>query len=216
MHLPFTVEQFLGIFVAYNTAIWPAQVFLNLLALLALGLCFRSHPPSRLIALILVLLWLWTGIIYHLVFFSTINPAAWFFGGLCIAAACTFLYAGVLQRTLKFGVERDWRTLLGGLIMVYGLVLYPLIGLLLGHRYPASPTFGAPCPTTIFTFGLLLWTRTRVKWYLFLAPLLWSLIGSMAAVKLGIREDLGLLVAGIAGAVILLMPDHARITNPSK
>ncbi|WP_414541485.1 DUF6064 family protein [Nostoc sp. CCY0012] len=29
--------------------------------------------------------------------------------------------------------------------------MYPLIGYALGRIFPTSPTFGVPCPTTIFT-----------------------------------------------------------------
>ncbi|MCW5899523.1 MAG: hypothetical protein KIT10_09665 [Flavobacteriales bacterium] len=43
----------------------------------------------------------------------------------------------------------------------------------------------------------MLWTTSAPRWWLLLIPLLWSLIGTMAAFKLGVREDIGLLVAGI-------------------
>ncbi|MCX6603393.1 MAG: hypothetical protein NTV52_07355 [Acidobacteria bacterium] len=36
MHPPFTVQQFFGVFRLYNTAVWPAQVLLLLLAALIL------------------------------------------------------------------------------------------------------------------------------------------------------------------------------------
>ena len=90
-------------------------------------------------------------------------------------------------------------------MLLYGLVIYPVLGYFLGHRYPASPTFGAPCPTTIFTFGLLLWATSRVNWFYYMLPLIWSLIGFTAALNLGVREDIGLLVAGIAGTLLLAM-----------
>jgi hypothetical protein len=35
MQLPFTIEQFFGVFRLYNITVWPAQVFLVLLAVLA-------------------------------------------------------------------------------------------------------------------------------------------------------------------------------------
>jgi hypothetical protein len=35
-------------------------------------------------------------------------------------------------------------------------------------------------------------------------PFLWSLLGFSAAVQLGIREDIGLLVAGLAGTGLLI------------
>jgi hypothetical protein len=210
MQLPFTIEQFLAVFVAYNNAVWPMQVVLNVIAFLSLGLCLRANTPSRLVSVILVVLWLWTGIVYHLMFFSTINPAALVFGTLFIVGAVGFLYAGVIRPDLQFGVNRGWRAYLGGLILAYGLLIYPFIGYVQGHRYPASPTFGAPCPMTIFTFGLLLWTTRPVKWYVMLVPLMWSLIGSVAALKLGIREDAGLLVSGVFGTAILLMANNSR------
>jgi hypothetical protein len=43
------------------------------------------------------------------------------------------------------------------------MVVYPLLGIRFGHSYPRAPLFGvAPCPTTIFTFGLLLWATRSV------------------------------------------------------
>lgn len=48
----------------------------------------------------------------------------------------------------------------------------PSLGVAIGHTYPAQPTFGLPCPTTIFTFGLLLWVRPPVPWSLLVIPVL--------------------------------------------
>ena len=205
MQLPFTIEQFLAIFVAYNTGIWPSQIVLNLLAFLSIGFCFRGNVPSRVISVVLGILWLWTGIVYHLMFFSSINPAAILFAALFILEAFVFVYAGVIKQELQFGFRVGWRPLLGGLFLAYGLFIYPVIGYFLGHEYPASPTFGAPCPTTIFTFGLLLWTIRPMKWYVVLIPFIWSCVGFMAALNLGIFEDVGLLVAGVVGSAVLLM-----------
>lgn len=66
------------------------------------------------------------------------------------------------------------------------------------------PVFGVtPCPTTIFTFGLLLWTASRVPLYIIVIPFIWSLIGVSAAINLGIIEDYGLVVAGVAGSILI-------------
>jgi hypothetical protein len=37
MQLPFTMEQLLSVFVAYNASVGPMQIVLNLLGLLAAG-----------------------------------------------------------------------------------------------------------------------------------------------------------------------------------
>jgi hypothetical protein len=117
----------------------------------------------------------------------------------------------VLRHGLSFRARGDLYGLVGGLFIAYAMVLYPLLGLALGHHYPQSPVFGvAPCPITIFTFGLLLWTDARVPRYVPVIPLLWSPLGVMAALSLGIREDVGLLVAGLLGTALLLWRDRPQ------
>jgi hypothetical protein len=204
MQLPFTIEQFLAVFAAYNTSVWPMQIILNLLGILAIGLCFRGTVPSQVIAAILAVLWAWTGVAFHWMFFAAVNPAAKIFALLFIAQAGIFLVFGMLKRSLMFGFEKSWKSYIGAVLLLYGMVVYPVLGHFLGHTYPSCPTFGAPCPTTIFTFGLLMWTKGRVKWYILILPLIWSLIGFGAALKLGIYEDVGLLVSGVVGTIVLL------------
>lgn len=135
--------------------------------------------------------------------FFALNPAAFVFGGLFILQGGLFLFSGIMKREISFGYRRDLSGYAGGLLLAYGLIVYPVVGYFMGHVYPYSPTFGAPCPTTIFTFGLLLWTTTHVWWYLLIIPGLWSLMGFTAAMNLGIREDIGLLISGIVCTALL-------------
>jgi hypothetical protein len=68
-----------------------------------------------------------------------------------------------------------------------------------------SPVFGvAPCPTTIFTFGLFLLTSGKMPKYLIAIPFIWSIIGFFAALNLGILEDIGLIIAGVSGTIMLV------------
>jgi Na+/H+ antiporter NhaD/arsenite permease-like protein len=88
MALPFTADQFFAVFASYNHAVWPAQCALLLLALIAVVLLLRPGAQSGVIvSTILAVLWAWIGIVYHLAFFSRINPAAYVFGIGCIAGA---------------------------------------------------------------------------------------------------------------------------------
>lgn len=202
--MPFTAEQFLRIFESYNRAVYPAQWVLILLALAAVLLAINLRPySSRLIAVLLAALWAWTGIAYHLAFFTIINNAAYLFGLLFVAQAALFLLTGLLRGKLVFRAKLNVAGVIGGLLVVFALLLYPALGLLSGHVYPRSPTFGTPCPVTIFTFGLLLWTDRGVPLYLLMIPFVWSLIGFSAAFLLGVREDIGLLVAGVVGTFLI-------------
>jgi len=204
---PFSTEQFLSVFGLYNNAIWPGQILLNALGILAIILCCRPNVNSVLISAFLAGLWFWTGIVYHIVFFSSITPAAFIFGGFCLLQGALFTYFGVIRHELSFGYRPGLKGITGAVLLVYALVVYPVLGYFLGHVYPYGPTFGAPCPATIFTFGLLLWTTSRVHGYLVTIPFIWSLVGSSAALNLGIREDIGLLISGILGTALLTLPD---------
>ncbi|MBI4501217.1 MAG: hypothetical protein HY700_08655 [Gemmatimonadetes bacterium] len=198
MSLPFTVDQFLGVFASYNRAVWPAQVLLYGIGWLLAIVAYRGRAGApRWIAFGLALLWAWMGAVYHLWFFRPVNPAAVAFGGAFLLQALLFVLWGTTHRRETAGRVRGARAWVGGALLGYALVAYPLLGWSLGHHYPSSPTFGVPCPTTIATLGLLVWVSPPPPWWLLVVPLLWVLVGSSAAFALGIREDLGLLAAGV-------------------
>jgi len=206
MKLPFTTEQFLDVFQRYNESVWPMQIVLVLLAIVAVILALRFRPlSSKLISATLTFFWLWMGILYHVLDFAIINPAAYAFGMLCILQGAIFLYAGWARQSLSFRYRSDVYGLTGLLLILYALLVYPVLGYFLGHVYPKSPTFGLPCPTTIFTFGILLWTEKKVPLYVLIIPFVWSLIGFSAALTLGIREDTGLLVAGVVSSTMIII-----------
>ncbi len=205
MNPPFTVEQFLEIFKNYNQKVFPVQFVLYLLGVLAIYM-IRSGAPTtdKMISLILTVLWLWMGIVYHFIFFSTINQAAYLFGSLVILQGVLFLVVGVYRQKLLFKLQSNIYGIVGVILILFSLIVYPVIGYLLGHRYPWSPTFGLPCPTTIFTFGLLLMNSKKTPLGILIVPFVWSIIGFMAAIEFGIVEDTLLLLAGLAGTFLLV------------
>lgn len=210
MSLPFTSEAFFGVFTRYNEAVWPAQIALNGIAAACIVLAFGGGGRSgRWISALLAALWLWTAIAYHFAFFSQINPAAWVFGVVALVGGAVFLWLGTLQGTLRFAPSRNWRSVSGEVLIAYALLAYPLFGILVGHRYPGAPTFGVPCPTTIFTLGMLLLAAPPVPRLAFVVPILWAAVGSSAAFGLGVVEDFGLLAAGIVALVATLVRPQA-------
>lgn len=205
MSLPFSEEQFLRVFAEYNLAVWPAQLILYAAALLALFLAARRRRHSgNVVMVLLAALWLWTGTVYHLTFFATINKAAYLFGALFILQALLFVAGGVRKPSLTFRFRADTCGFAGAGLFAYSLLVYPALGRLFGHEYPAAPTFGLPCPTTIYTFGLLLWAEDKIPARLLLIPLAWSLAGMSAAVTLGMTEDYGLTAAAAVAAVLIV------------
>lgn len=200
MALPFTTEQFFGVFRAYNEAVWPAQLPLTVLAIVAIFLSIRPMRWSgEAIAGILGFFWLWIALTYHLHFFAEINPLAYAFGAASIIGALAFLWFGTIRRRLKFRVSLQSRGLVGLALVGYALVGYPIFSIYAGHRYPEFPTFGLPCPTTLFTVGLLCFLEPPFPRAPVVVPVVWSLVGVQAALLLGVPQDLGLLAAAAVG-----------------
>jgi hypothetical protein len=213
--LPFTPEQFLGVFMNYNNAIWPIQIAAYVLGAISIASLFRkTRAADRVIAGILAAMWLWTGVAYHALSFSVINKAAYIFAALFIFQGCYLIYAGVYRDQIRFGLRPVIATGVGISFVVYAVIVYPLIGVATGHRYPEMPMFGVtPCPVTIFTFGMLLLTLRPVPSWLFVIPFVWSMIGGSAAILLNVPQDWLLLVSGFIASPLMFFRDRQPLQS---
>lgn len=153
------------------------------------------------------------GIVYHIIFFTTINKGAYLFGIFYIIQSILTLYFGVCRSKLTYHFIYNVYSFTGLFLISYALIFYPIIGFFAGHIYPSAPTFGLPCPTTIFTLGLFLLTDTKMPKYVLIIPLLWSLIGYSAAFHFGILEDIGLLISGIITTSLIIFRDRKTEIN---
>ena len=199
MELPFSRSEFLQVFVEYNQAIWPLQVIARALGGVVLVLLFLDKAwCDRKIAGLLVLFWTIMGIGYHWLFFSAINAAAYLFGGLFLVATLIFSIEGVIRNRIRFRMLWHLQGWLAMALLAYSLVACPIIGLMATHPYPETPLFGvAPCPTVIFTLGLLLLSTHPRPLLLAAVPVFWAAIGGSAAVFLHVPQDWGLFVAAV-------------------
>ena len=210
MQLPFTTSEFIHVFETYNAATWPAPLLAYALAAGAIVLAFRqTRFGSQFISLVLASCWAFTGIAYHLVHFSAINPVARVFGIAFVAEAGLLAWSG-LRSQLRFRYARDTRSRVGVALIAWSMVGYPLAGALIGHGYPQGPAFGlTPCPLLIFTFGMLLLAE-RVPFKLIPVPMMWAVVGTSAAFALGIREDLTLALSAITFLALRLRAGSAQ------
>lgn len=206
MNLPFTAEDFFSVFRSYNLAVWPFQVFLYLLAITVIYLGARRWKlGDRIIFSILAFFWIWMGVAYHLMHFTKVNNAAWIFGIAFIIQGLLFLYEGFFHRQISIKYQENIYGITGAIFIFYALMVYPLAGFWIGHQFPDAPGFGLPCPTTIFTFGILLWSDRRPGIIMLAIPLVWSVIGFMAAIAFGMYEDIFLLFAGLLTLLLLVI-----------
>jgi hypothetical protein len=200
MQLPFTKDQFFDLFAAYNEALWPILVALWIASVaLSLALLSSRRPSGRWISALLAAHWIWSAVAYHGAFFTRINPAAWVFAGLFLLEGALFFWWGVVRRRLSFAPGGSRWAPVAWVFVAYSLV-YPGINALDHHSVSRIPAFGVPCPTTLFTVGMLMLAAPR-SWRLSIVPVLWAAIGGSAAFALGVRADYALPLAGLALAV---------------
>jgi len=210
MQLPFTEQQFLDLFGAYNARVWPVVVVLWG-ATLWYSACFvRGKAGSVALSALAAAHWAWSGLVYHAVFFTRINPAAWLFAALFVVQAVAFVWLGIVRRDLVFQWDRTPRHAAAAALVAYSLA-YPFLVLLSGHEAPRAPLFAVPCPTTLFTAGLVL-AASRPAIPVLIVPTLWALVGGSAALKLGVLPDVMLFPA----AVFMVAYGVTRVLQPGR
>ncbi len=198
-------NMLVGTFVAYNQGIWPAQVALLALACALVIVALRAGPASgRLVYAGLAVLWAWCGALFFLVFFTRVWAGAYVGGVLFLLQAVLFAAAWLRPGAGVMAFQGNARGIAGATLVGYALLVYPLLASALGQHYPAQPTFGAPCPLTIFTFGMLLLATGRVPGHLLAIPFAWGLFGIAPVVRFGVLEDIGLLVAALVAVPMIV------------
>jgi Family of unknown function (DUF6064) len=195
MRLPFTDQQFFDVFGSYNAASWPIVVGLWLATIACAAGFVRGSVQSVALSTLAAAHWLVSGVVYHALFFTTINPAAWWFAGLFMLEAAAFVWFGIVRRSLVFHRERTTLHGIALAFVAYSLA-YPFLVMLSGHFPPRAPLFAVPCPTTVFTTGLLL-TARPARAALVIVPTIWAVIGGTAAFAFGMTPDLVLFAAAI-------------------
>jgi uncharacterized protein DUF6064 len=202
--LLFLPETYYRQFELYNAEIWPAQ----LLALAAgLAIFVLVLGPTRsiggVVAALLAAAWLFVAWGYLVGRYAAINWAATYFAWGFVVEALLLFLIGVSAGRLSFAAIKAPIAKAGIALFVFGLLVQPLIGPLLGRGWSGVELFGiAPDPTVLATIGVLL-AADRMRWGLLLIPLLWCAVSgatlwAMAAPDALLMPAAALLAIGLA------------------
>jgi hypothetical protein len=197
MQLPFSKEQFLDVFGAYNETLWPLVVAAWLASLVVVWRLVRGTISLRSMTGFLALQWGWTAVVYHGLYFSAINPAAWLFAALFAVESIGLARSAVVAPSLTLQVDFRFRHIVGVALLIYAL-LYPAFVVLAGFGLPRAPSFAVPCPLIIFTAGAFVAGWPHFSRWLVIVPIIWSAIGASAAGIFSVQPDYALPVAGLA------------------
>lgn len=200
-------EYFFQRMAEYNNAIWPAQIISYALGIFIIINSIRQWKWSNEVnTTILALLWIWNGAVTEILFFSEFQKQYYFWGILWILQGILFLIVGLSKNKFNYKIQRNWYSYTGLLFILYALVLYPLIGSLLGHPYPRGPIFGvAPCPVVVFTFGVMLFVDQKVPLSLLVFPLIWAILSLYPIIMMGIIADVGEIIVAVIGFALIVI-----------
>jgi hypothetical protein len=205
MKTPFNTQEFFAVFTEYNETIFPFQILILLLGITGMLLIFSRNPLKRKsIGILLGFLWLWMGSVYHIGFFSSINKAAYIFGGVFILQGLFILFEAYIRNRLSFRFRGDFADYLGYFFILFGLAIYPAIGFAMEGSLLTTIALGLPCPSTILTFGFLMLTERSFPKYLLIIPSLWAVIGLSAAINFGVYQDFMMIAAALVADGILV------------
>lgn len=211
------METLLDYFTPYNEKIFPMQVITWIVAVVLVCLVFilPGATTTLLMRLYLSFTFGWIGLAYLFMMgdmrkelpFSTIA-----LGITCLAVAILFLVDVFSAKGTYEFPPASWQLYGSLLLMIWGWIVYPLSGLLVGHRYPRVPLYGVVlCPTTIFAIGFLTAVASNQPERITLFIL--SVMGLVASVRAAIKgydgervyEDLALLASGLYGLAMWLV-----------
>lgn len=202
------VEEFFDLFGSYNEMYLIVIILTFVFAIVALLMVFRKSTYSnRIISLTLAFLWLWIGIVFGILVFGPFPtvmagiemPGIWYlFGSIFALHGFILLYFGVIKDTVSYTWKPSYRHYIGLFIILFGLVIYPFVGVLTGRVFPEYPLFGiAPCPVTLFTIGLLLWSDVKPALPLVVIPIFWGFMGIVPVLFYEVYADIVTILAGI-------------------
>lgn len=204
MKLPFTTEQFFNVIEEYNVTIFPVQWIILGLGVFCLFLLHSSSPArNKLIGTFIGALWIWTGLVYHLIFFTAINKAAYVFGGIFIFQGLLILFNTFQKSRLNFNFEQKTRGYIGYFFVLYGLIIYPIVSYFVEGSLERTILIGLPCPSTIVTFGLFILTSKAFPKYLLIIPTLWAIVGLSAAINIGVVQDVMIMISALTAVIVL-------------
>lgn len=206
MKIPFTTEQFFEIIEKYNLAVFPAQLIVILFGILSVILLqSKKESKNKLIGGFLGILWIWIGIAYHFAFFTEINKAAYVFGGLFVLQGLFFLIETFFRKKLEFEFNGNFMGYIAYFFLIFGIIIYPILLFYLENSLETTITLGLPCPSTILTFGFLMFTSSKLSKYLLIIPALWTIVGTSAAINFGVYPDYLMPISALIAIIYLIV-----------
>ena len=200
------MEIFWNTIADYNTATWPVQIaFLVVGAFLLFRLYVRpSELVCRSMSAYMAAVNLWIAVAYYLIFcapreYNGLSAIFWAIMGLM------WIYDAAGGGLLQYR-RRHSRF---AFVLLAMPVLYPLLSLALGRKFPVMTSSLMPCSVAVFTIGLMMEFSRKANIVLALLMCHWALAGLLKVRFFDIPEDY-LLACSVIPALYLFFSDYTK------
>ena len=204
-----------------NLTFFPTHIFIVVLAVVLTMLCYLR--PSLLISksMNLFLAILYAIMAYGVtVCYINLQGPYYLFTAVIQWGVSLLFFLSIFKGNIlfKLPVQKDLR-ILSVILTAYGIFIYPLVEYAMGYTWPGIFVFGAICPTTVFSIGVLIMTAESVgksKAYTMLLALisLGAVICATRTILIGGVFDISYLASGIIGFYSLYKYGFKK-NNPS-
>ena len=197
-----------------NGAFWllpAATVLAGLATLVAIRMKVRA--AMRIAVAVMAAAFALSATLFFLGVYATINWAAVYPAWLFFGQAGLLVLVGTLAGRLDPLVDRNSpRSLVATIVTMHTLLVHPLVASATGREFDGLEWFGlAPDPTAMAALGLLAFSRSRWRFLLALAPILWLTVSFLTLWTLELDGQAAVLAAGsVLGVVALFLPASAR------
>lgn len=208
------MECFWQSIASYNSGMLLVQPLWLLLALMSVMLLWKrdSKPVRRCVRLFMAATCFWIAIAYFGIYarcraYNEIEVAIWMLLGLI------WVYDAFDPHSCS---DRPRRRNFFAVFLLLAPLLYPLLSLVLGRRWPEITTPLMPCSVTVFMIGLILAFREKVNLVIVLLICHWMLLGITKATTFSLPEDYLLVIATLPALWSFMSAYIARHSSSGK
>jgi hypothetical protein len=188
---------------AYNQATLPVQ-----LAMMIMGAALAYYVYTRggfranaLMNAFFSFSFCWTGLVFFIIYSEDISRV---FSLLFFAVGLLFAL-DIHEKKNRFTFPVSGWERYATFSWIILVILYPLVGTVLGHRYPGTCMPMAPCPLTVLAIALVSAAIPSINRKVLVALLPWGILGLPKCLgALDCYEDCILFAAGVYGLILIV------------
>lgn len=200
-------EEWWKILENYNVSIFPAQIFLHIIAIIVTVIFFikPEKEANIILKVYLTASFAWIGIIFFLILGTGLEANS--LSAFLFILVAVFFGIDIFRNRIEFMIPEMRREKILMVIFLLMAFLYPLIGYLIGHTYPRMIFLGTfPCSTTAFALTFLAFSVPKIDLKPYILLLIWAIPFPIfiQIPKFGVYEDSIMLAAGILAVVFLI------------